>query len=41
MKYFDLYPKVKLPSFSDKRKSSYDYITLVNLFKRAKIRDDI
>jgi len=41
MNYFDLYPNVKLPSFSDKRKSSYDYITLVNLFKRAKIRDDL
>ena len=41
MNYFDLYPNVQLPSFSDKRKSSYDYITLKNLFKRAKIRDDI
>tara|TARA_Y100001938_G_scaffold143861_1_gene217361 strand:- start:556 stop:1212 length:657 start_codon:yes stop_codon:yes gene_type:complete len=41
MNYFDLYPNVQLPSFSDKRKSSYDYITLKNLFKRARIRDDI
>tara|TARA_Y100001954_G_C15574162_1_gene485044 strand:- start:104 stop:760 length:657 start_codon:yes stop_codon:yes gene_type:complete len=41
MNYFDLYPNVQLPSFSDKRKSSYDYITLKNLFKRARIRYDI
>ena len=41
MNYFDLFPNVDLPSFSDKRKSSYDYITLKNLFKRARIRDDI
>jgi len=41
MNYFDLFPNVDLPSFSDKRKSSYDYITIKNLFKRAKIRDDI
>ena len=41
MNYFDLFPNVKLPSFSDKRRSSYDYITLVNLFKRGRIREDI
>ena len=41
MNYFDLFPDVQLPSFSDKRKSSFDYITLKNLFKRGKIRDDI
>lgn len=41
MNYFDLFPEVQLPSFSDKRKSSFDYITLKNLFKRGKIRDDI
>ena len=41
MNYFDLFPKVELPSFSDKRRSSFDYITLVNLFKRGKIRDEI
>ena len=41
MNYFDLFPQVELPSFSDKRTSSFDYITLVNLFKRGKVRDDI
>jgi len=41
MNYFDLFPNVELPSFSDKRRSSFDYITLKNLFKRGKIRDDI
>ncbi len=41
MNYFDLFPDVELPSFSDKRRSSNDFIRLKNLFKRAKIRDDI
>ena len=41
MNYFDLYPNVELPSFSDKRNSSNDTIVLKNLFKRGKIRDDI
>ena len=41
MNYFDLFPDVELPSFSDKRRSSYDYIKLKNLFKRGKVRDDI
>jgi len=41
MNYFDLYPNVLLPSFSDKRNSSKDYVAITNLFKRAKIRDDI
>ena len=41
MNYFDLFPNVELPSFSDKRRSSFDYITLVNLFKRGKVRDEI
>tara|TARA_B100000925_G_C21789595_1_gene379901 strand:- start:32 stop:688 length:657 start_codon:yes stop_codon:yes gene_type:complete len=41
MNYFDLYPDVELPSFSDKRRSSFDFIKIKNLFKRGKIRDDI
>jgi len=41
MNYFDLFPNVQLPSFSDKRNSSNDFIVLKNLFKRAKIRDDL
>ena len=41
MNYFDLFPNVQLPSFSDKRRSSYDYITLKNLFKRGRVRNDI
>jgi len=41
MNYFDLFPDVELPSFSDKRTSSLDFIRLKNLFKRGKVRDDI
>ena len=41
MAYFDLFPNVELPSFSSKRNSSYDTIVVKNLFKRAKIRDDL
>ena len=40
MAYFDLFPDLLLPSFSDNRNSSYDYVRVKNLFKRAKIRDD-
>jgi len=40
MNYFDLFPDVQLPSFSDKRNSSNDYITVKNLFKRGKVRDE-
>ena len=40
MNYFDLFPNVQLPSFSDKRNSSNDYITVKNLFKRGKVRDE-
>ena len=41
MNYFDLFPNVELPSFSDRRRSSFDYITIKNLFKRGRVRDDI
>jgi len=41
MNYFDLFPDIELPSFSDKRRSSFDYIRIKNLFKRGKVRDDI
>jgi len=40
MNYFDLFPDVELPSFSDKRNSSKDLIKVKNLFKRGKIRED-
>ena len=40
MNYFDLFPNVQLPSFSDKRNSSKDFITVKNLFKRGKVRED-
>ena len=40
MNYFDLFPDVQLPSFSDKRNSSKDFITVKNLFKRGKVRED-
>jgi hypothetical protein len=40
MSYFDLFPDLLLPSFTDNRNSSYDYVRVKNLFKRAKIRDD-
>ena len=40
MPYFDLFPDLLLPSFTDNRNSSFDYTKTKNLFKRAKIRDD-
>ena len=40
MAYFDLFPNVQLPSYSEKRSSSYDTIIVKNLFKRGKIRED-
>lgn len=40
MNYFDLFPDIQLPSFSNKRNSSNDYITTKNLFKRGKVRDE-
>jgi hypothetical protein len=40
MNYFDLFPDVQLPSFSDKRNSSKDFIRVKNLFKRGKVRED-
>jgi len=40
MNYFDLFPDVELPSFSDKRNSSKDFIKVKNLFKRGKVRED-
>ena len=40
MAYFDLFPNVELPSYSEKRSSSYDTIIVKNLFKRGKIRED-
>ena len=41
MPYFTNFPKVLLPSFSDNRTSSFDYVETTNIFKRGKIRDDI
>ena len=40
MAYFDEFPDVLLPSFSDGRNSASDFSRSKNLFKRAKIRDD-
>tara|TARA_R100000231_G_scaffold106612_1_gene78935 strand:- start:217 stop:873 length:657 start_codon:yes stop_codon:yes gene_type:complete len=40
MAYFDLFPDVELPSFSDKRNSNLDTIRVKNLFKRGKVRED-
>lgn len=40
MNYFDLFPDVELPSFSNKRNSSNDFIKVKNLFKRGKVRED-
>mgnify|MGYP003336567842 CR=1 FL=1 len=40
MAYFDLFPDLLLPSFTDNRNSSKDYVRVKNLFRRAKIRDD-
>ena len=41
MNYFDLFPDVELPSFSNKRNSSKDFIKVKNLFKRGELRPDI
>ena len=41
MNYFDLFPDVELPSFSDKRRSHKDFVKVKNLFKRGKIREDL
>ena len=41
MAYFDDFPDLLLPSFSQDRNSSNDLIRVKNLFKRAKIRTDI
>ena len=40
MAYFDLFPNIELPSYSEKRNSSYDTIVVKNLFKRGKVRED-
>lgn len=40
MAYFDLFSDLLLPSFTENRNSSYDYVRVKNLFKRGKIRDD-
>ena len=41
MAYFTDFPDILLPSFTDNRNSSTDFVRTKNLFKRAKIRDDI
>ena len=41
MAYFTDFPDILLPSFTDNRNSSADFVRTKNLFKRAKIRDDI
>tara|TARA_B100001093_G_scaffold368213_1_gene353147 strand:- start:20 stop:679 length:660 start_codon:yes stop_codon:yes gene_type:complete len=41
MAYFTNFPKIALPSFTDNRRSSGDYVESRNIFKRGKIRDDI
>tara|TARA_R100000278_G_scaffold64268_1_gene51738 strand:+ start:2106 stop:2771 length:666 start_codon:yes stop_codon:yes gene_type:complete len=41
MAYFTNFPDILLPSFTDNRNSSTDFVKSKNLFKRAKIRDDI
>ena len=40
MAYFDLFPNIHLPTYN-KHNSSLDYTLSKNLFKRAKIRDDL
>tara|TARA_B100001094_G_C18144913_1_gene780088 strand:- start:495 stop:1157 length:663 start_codon:yes stop_codon:yes gene_type:complete len=40
MAYFDLFPNIQLPSYN-KHNSSLDYTLSKNLFKRAKIREDL
>jgi len=38
--YFSYFSNLELPSFTDGRNSSYDYVTVKNLFRRGKIRED-
>ena len=40
MTYFQYLPKLRYPSLSQKG-DDYEYQTVTNLFRRAKIRDDI
>jgi hypothetical protein len=40
MAYFDTFSDLLLPSFTDNRRSSNDYVKVKNLFRRGKIRDD-
>ena len=40
MAYFDDFPDILLPSFTEDRNSNFDFVKSKNLFKRAKIRDD-
>lgn len=41
MAYFRYLPNLQYPSLRNERTSSGDYTTIKNLFKRAKIRDDL
>jgi len=41
MSYFRYLPNLQYPSLRNERTSSGDYTTIKNLFKRAKIRDDL
>ena len=41
MAYITEFTDILLPSFTDNRNSSADFVRTKNLFKRAKIRDDI
>jgi hypothetical protein len=41
MAYFRYLPNLEYPSLRNERTSSGDYTTIKNLFKRAKIREDL
>ena len=41
MAYFDDFPDLLLPSFAQGRNSNNDVVRVKNLFKRAKIRNDV
>jgi hypothetical protein len=41
MAYFSLFPNLQYQSFLPSKNSSLDYITVKNLFRRVKIRDDL
>ena len=41
MGYFREHPNLRYPSFLPEKTSSLDYVEVKNIFRRAKLRDDL